>query len=141
MLRALTLYRRTNKVWDLSPLWFPQRAKRTEWVSHHFIYTFIHLQFKKYAQIWWETMSFQLGLACLCTLHQRGDEILILGDTETLDRTLGNLIKVGSALSRGWTRWPSEVSPNLNYSATVRGKKRKYFYFCESKADTSDFLC
>lgn len=31
-----------------------------------------------------------------------------------------NLIKVGSALSKDWTRWPLEVSPNLNYSVTVR---------------------
>lgn len=89
-------------------------------------------------------MYFQLGPACLCaTLHQRGDEIVVLGDTETLDRALRNLIKVGSALSKSWTRWPSEVSPNLNYSVSVKEikKKKKVFLFCESKADTSDFLC
>lgn len=55
-------------------------------------------------KICWETMSFQHGPACLSTLYQRGDEIFILGDIETLDRALKNVIKVGSALSKGWTR-------------------------------------
>jgi len=46
-------------------------------------------------------MSFQLGPACLSTLHQGGDEIFILGDTETLDRVLSNVRGLDQMIFRG----------------------------------------